>query len=269
MNATDADGLLTIFVPGTSLLPWGRANGTYAAPDTPFNAAMANYFGEDVYVLEWRGQTYERESAMQSLLNAVRSHDFAEGERLNIVAHSHGGNIVKDYTWQEGARKIDTLITLGTPQRWDYRIKGSMVGTYLNVYSKYDTIQKFGGYSPWSGIGGAIIGGIVFGPPGGLFGAKSGALIGGLLGLFVGKAGRTDRCAVNIGIDRATGVGRVDHGDLHTVAVWNAMEAWLIRANHGLHPTDLSYCSGGLPTQSDWLSDKYNDPRYFAEPLVP
>lgn len=73
------------------------------------------------------------------------------------MAHSHGGNIVKDYTWQEGARKIDTLITLGPPQRWDYRVNGSMAGTYLNVYSKYDNVQKAGGFNPW----GAILGGIL------------------------------------------------------------------------------------------------------------
>jgi hypothetical protein len=124
-----------------------------------------------------------------------------------------------------------------------------MVGTYLNVYSKYDWKQKVGGASPWAGTAGSIIGGLI--------GNWPGAVLGGILGAVLGQAGRTDSCAVNIGIDRAPGIGKVSHEDLHTASVWYEMEAWLVRANHGLHPENLSYC--GLPVHhaEGYLESKY------------
>jgi hypothetical protein len=128
------------------------------------------------------------------------------------VPRSHGGNLVKQYTTEQGAIRIDTLITFGTPQRSDVSFDTSMVGTYLNVYSKYDWVQRLGG--PWYSF-------------------------------F--WAGRTDKCAINIGIDWAPGVGRVGHGDLHTVSVWDQMVSWLQRAGYGMNPQNatVGYCTAG------------------------
>jgi hypothetical protein len=179
---------------------WGQ-------PGTEFHAAVSQFFGEQAIVFEWSGHLFDRIfSGAVKLHNFISRHEFKEGEKLNIVAHSHGGNVAKAYTRFDG-RRIDTLITMGTPQRSDFRIYPGTVGNYFNVYSKYDLIQKSGG--PW----------YYFGLP---------------------FAGRTDRCSINIGIDRASGVGRVGHGDLHTVAVWHEMERWLIRAGYGLDPVNVN-----------------------------
>lgn len=74
------------------------------------------------------------------------------GEKLNIVAHSHGGNVVKDYSNMQGAQNISTLITLGTPNRSDYTMNMSKVGTFLNVYSAWDQVQS-NGNAWWAGAG--------------------------------------------------------------------------------------------------------------------
>lgn len=75
----------------------------------------------------------------------IGKHKFDEGEKLNIVAHSHGGNVVKEYSQMEGARKIDNAVSLGVPQREDYKMNLGNVDNYLNVYSDQDMIQQWGG----------------------------------------------------------------------------------------------------------------------------
>jgi len=43
------------------------------------------------------------------LLKLVENHQFAEREKLNIISHSHGGNVVKEFTQNyKGEKKIDT-----------------------------------------------------------------------------------------------------------------------------------------------------------------
>ncbi|MDZ7637654.1 MAG: RHS repeat-associated core domain-containing protein [Bryobacterales bacterium] len=136
VNRIDPDGLLTIIMGGTALQPWGRSDADWGKPGTPFHRAVSNYFGEEAVVIEWRGQPYTWGSAEAALANYIAAYDFAEGEKLNVVAHSHGGNVVKNYTWKSEARFIDVLVTLGTPQ-WGFpAIKRTGVGTYLNVYSR-------------------------------------------------------------------------------------------------------------------------------------
>jgi alpha-beta hydrolase superfamily lysophospholipase len=40
------------------------------------------------------------------------AYKFAPGEKLNIIGHSHGGNIAAIYSDKSSARKINNLITL-------------------------------------------------------------------------------------------------------------------------------------------------------------
>jgi hypothetical protein len=54
----------------------------------------------------------------QKLADFINNYTFAEGEKLNIVAHSHGGNIVKVASLLIN-RQVDNLVTLGTPQNTD------------------------------------------------------------------------------------------------------------------------------------------------------
>lgn len=86
-----------------------------------------------------------RSAAAKTLAELVSNHKFAEGETLNIVARSHGGNVVFEATKNGLDRKIDNLVTLGTPIRTDYRPNYGKIGTFLNVYSREDRIQTSGG----------------------------------------------------------------------------------------------------------------------------
>ena len=74
----------------------------------------------------------------------ANNYKFKDGEKLNIVAHSWGGEVAKLYTFW-GQRKIDTLVTLGTPERFDILIDMHRVGNYFNVYSSHDIVQTMGG----------------------------------------------------------------------------------------------------------------------------
>lgn len=53
-----------------------------------------------------------------SLADFINSYNFQPGEPLNIVAHSHGGNVVKIASWLI-SHDITNLVDLGTPQNWD------------------------------------------------------------------------------------------------------------------------------------------------------
>lgn len=52
--------------------------------------------------------------------------------------------------------------------------------------------------------------------------------------LVGGPAGRTNSCAINIGINNAGGTS-VGHFDLTSAPVWSSMLAWLNRAGYGTY----------------------------------
>jgi pimeloyl-ACP methyl ester carboxylesterase len=60
----------------------------------------------------------------------IDNHDFAGGDQLNIVGHSHGGNI-GILVIQMTNRKIDNLVTLGTPMRSDYQPNSETIAKCL------------------------------------------------------------------------------------------------------------------------------------------
>jgi len=189
LRYVDPDGRLTIIVPGT----WARgvmvksASTDWAQPGTPFNTAVSATFGEQAQVFEWSGnnKTGARASAAEGLQQMIDAHTFGEGESLNIVAHSHGGNVVKAYSQLEGAREIDTLVNLGTPQRPDYKLKGGAARTYVNAYSTADDVQTSGG--EW---------------------------------YAAGQAFRTDPAARNVDLTSVA----PSHSSLHTEKAWRELE---------------------------------------------
>jgi hypothetical protein len=65
---------------------------------------------------------------------------------LNIVGHSHGGN-VGILVSQKTDKKIDNLVTLATPVRSDYQPNYDNIGRHINAYSNLDIIQSMGGNS--------------------------------------------------------------------------------------------------------------------------
>jgi len=216
---------------------------------------VTQYFGGNTVVFNWSGSA----SASAMELAAEELHAFVlaywqPGEPLNFVAHSDGGNVVMAYTWRSSAPPINTLITMGTPFIGFSPASGS-VGTFLNVYSSNDLAQPFGAWNPLRGfVFAAIIGVASWNPAGFLIGY-------GLFGFGPSPvASRTTPCAINIGISNAPGVGKVGHGDLHSVPVWNSMISWLQRAGYGHNPANATvnygcnqgwgFGGGTLPNQT-------------------
>jgi RHS repeat-associated protein len=176
VGSMDPDGRLTVIVHGTFAQDedWPKKGA--------FNAAVSQHFGEKAVAFRWSGGNSKsaRVKAAKEL-KAFIDKNRPPGEPLNIVAHSHGGNVVKLYTQLKGSQKIDTFIALGTPQRSDYTIDRSKVTSYFNVYSTGDHVQSKGG--PW----------------------------------YWTAAGRTDPAATNINVTDVNGSpAGAGHSELHT-----------------------------------------------------
>jgi hypothetical protein len=146
---------LTIFVHGT------YSNSKSA--DKDFIKAVGDTYNEDVVLFDWSGKNGidgngegsaenskdARTGGAQQLNEMIENYQFADGEQLNIVAHSHGGNVVKEFTQiYDGEKKIDNATFLGTPVRDDYRLNQNAFSDDAqinNVYDSSDVVQRVGG----------------------------------------------------------------------------------------------------------------------------
>ena len=152
-----------------------------------------------------------RKVAAQELMTKI-SKNLKPGEPLNVVAHSHGGNVVKEYTQLPGAKKIDTAVNLATPQRDDHKMNMKNVGAYINAYSNNDSIQNNGGPFYDSPLWGEY-----------------------------GFAGRTDSQATNVEASTAkfprprgnprTVTRNIGHSEMHSPSVWQQYLDPAIQAN--------------------------------------
>jgi hypothetical protein len=145
VNSVDPSGLLTIVI-------GGFLNG-----DADWLPEMSDIlwdtFGEEPEVWKWAGVGVSNftdylgiEIAGRRLAAYIIS-KLKDGEQLNIVAHSHGGNVVKAASWFLLPGTITNLVTLGTPQNYDLKpLNRLAVGNYCNVSSLADPVQ-FGGAS--------------------------------------------------------------------------------------------------------------------------
>lgn len=136
---TDFAGYLTVVIPGTGWSPRDWNN------NSAFVKAVGATFKETPVLLNWSGgnSRQARTEGAKMLQKLVKEHHFAKGERLNIVAHSHGGNVALEAstnTW------IDVLITLGTPVRDDYPGNSQNIGLWIQGYAPGDDVQVRGGY---------------------------------------------------------------------------------------------------------------------------
>lgn len=229
----DPTGHLTIIVPGTSTPIARSETPDWAARGSAFNEVVSNTFKEDARVLDWGGENdpKKRTEAAEKLKTMIEDYqrEHPDDKRINIVAHSHGGNVVKEFTNLKGSQKIDVLVNLGTPNRDDYKINKDKVGFFLSVFSENDGVQKKGGYSyrpsrtsPFPGVS-----------------------MPSLVKQEIGPAKREDKKA-NLNLEVSTvssTLERVDsrygsfwetkdlsepmeigHSDLHTPSVWNVIE---------------------------------------------
>jgi RHS repeat-associated protein len=145
INAYDPDGRLTIIVPGTWYgSDWSKTNNLFIN--------SMNSFGEIPFVMNekdmWSGGNVvrDRSAAAGYLSNLINNYSFKEGEKLNLVAHSHGGNVAKEAIGllNDGI-KVDNFVTLGTPVRPDYKTDMNKVNNMVEVYSYVDWTQMNGG----------------------------------------------------------------------------------------------------------------------------
>jgi hypothetical protein len=144
---------LTVFVHGTYSSPAGA--------DRDFIDAVSKTYGEKVYQFDWSGEggtangtgadnkRESRENAAVRLTEYVENYQFKDGEKLNVIGHSHGGNVLKDFTQMyEGDKKIDNATFMGTPVRNDHVIdynKFEDSSKIQNVYDSSDLVQRLGG----------------------------------------------------------------------------------------------------------------------------
>jgi RHS repeat-associated protein len=155
LKKVDPDGFLTIIIAGT----W---NNQREWQNSPFRAQVEKTFGETAVLLSnehMKLSVQARSAAAQQLNSIIAAHKFAPGEKLNIIAHSHGGNVVAEATQKGLTHKIDTLVTMGTPIRPDYHFNESKIGTHFNVFSRKDRVQPAGGMT--YDFGGSLMPGFI------------------------------------------------------------------------------------------------------------
>jgi RHS repeat-associated protein len=145
---SDPTGLLNIIIPGT-----GYGEGWNSGQDGgQFLSNVTQTFGGNSVVFAsatlWTGDNTDQ--ARQAAANNLKSFVDKYFERhsndhtLNIVAHSHGGNVAALFS-QIADRKIDNLVTLGTPIRSEYKFNEASIGSHYNVFSLVDFVQVLGG----------------------------------------------------------------------------------------------------------------------------
>jgi len=148
VNSVDNDGLLTIIVPGT----WWESSGGWGPDNALFgyaNSALRGSCTQDcTQFLDWKpsgNNDKDRIAAAQRLRQMIAAHKFAPGEKLNIISHSHGGNVALAASHLGLAHRIDTLITLNKPTLDGEAYKpGNNIGNFFNISVSADSTQMYG-----------------------------------------------------------------------------------------------------------------------------
>ncbi|MGE5275411.1 MAG: RHS repeat domain-containing protein [Acidobacteriota bacterium] len=142
----DPDGRLTILVHGT----WASGSQTFTPGGRFFERVAASVHDRAIATFSWSGENSiaGRTAAARSLAAFIRSYKFAPGEKLNIIGHSHGGNVAIAAINLGLGRAVDNLVTLGTPVRPDYRLsRPGSVANFVALSSPHDPVQTNGGNS--------------------------------------------------------------------------------------------------------------------------
>lgn len=211
----DPTGLLTIIIPGTfyNEKDWSDSGSAQAFVDSvakSFKETHSTQVIGDKNVWSGADNSAARQQAADYIVKLIKNYGFSPGEELNIVGHSHGGNIAILVSRQID-RKIDNLVTLATPVRDDYQPNQAMIGRHVNAYSILDLVQGLGGGS-FSLT--KLMGGLLLGPVGGWLGGKFN------FGEF-GLAGRFFPRAENVDVTKQSGYGLINsHFITQMPAVW-------------------------------------------------
>lgn len=145
LRMVDPSGLLTVIVPGTNHneQKWDNAKIVDFAKQT---------FNDNVIVFSkgegWTGKNNkaDREAAADALVGFINTYGFNDEEKLNIVTHSHGGNVAALLS-QRLNRRIDNLVTYNVPVRGDYKFNEDNIGRHVNIFTWGDGVQQWAGGS--------------------------------------------------------------------------------------------------------------------------
>ena len=142
----DPDGLLTIFIHGTFSSIDDFSIGFIKSVTATFNDFNTNLF-------RWSGgnTNVARFIAACDLASYINQYEFAEGEELNIVGYSHGGNIAFLASQFNLKHKINNLVAFGTPIR-EYSPNMGNIDELYNIGSYSDWLQTHGGKDAWYGF---------------------------------------------------------------------------------------------------------------------
>ena len=147
-SASDANEDLTILVPGTV---WQNYGGW--TPDSNGLFRCAELAGGGISgstkLLAWSpsgNNDRDRMAGAEMLRGMIAAHWFAPGAKLQVITHSHGGNVALAASRLGLARRIDTLITLNKPQMDSEMYQpGENIGRFYNISTAgLDWIQFLG-----------------------------------------------------------------------------------------------------------------------------
>jgi len=153
INGIDTDGRLTIIIPGTwwdyfSASDWNDHNPLFTEATILFNEQQLTWIDP------WSpsgDNDKDRSAAAAKLANFINNYKFQPGEQLNIVAHSHGGNVALLAAGLGLNHPINNLVTLGTP--FGYATKSSGVKNWYNVTGSGDDVQPKASHGCWTTAG--------------------------------------------------------------------------------------------------------------------
>ncbi len=135
-------GDMTIIIHGTWAASddWWRPNGRLWQY---INTMTGNvYSGNDPFSWSGGNSTDDRRIAAENLFTWVNNHP---ADNLDIIAHSHGGNVC--FLATRLGLKIRRLITLGTPIRTEFIPDLRKIDILHNIFSTWDSVQTpFGTY---------------------------------------------------------------------------------------------------------------------------
>ena len=147
---------MTILIPGTDWQRhggWGPENALFGYGN---GALRGGCVGDCTLLFEWSpsgNKDSDRIAAAQNLREMIAGRDFAAGEGLNMIAHSHGGNVALASSHLGLARPIDVLITLNKPTllREAY-VPGKNIENFYNISAARDWMQWAASDAkmPWS-----------------------------------------------------------------------------------------------------------------------
>lgn len=146
VNLSDPSGLLTVVVPGTKLDKKGEMNSLENI-SPKFLDSVKKSFGETPTFFEWSGKDSRsaRTVAAKNLARLINRYEFSDGESLNIIGYSHGGNVAIEASRMNLNHRVNNLVTIGTPVRGDYVPNYDQISMHFNAYARRDLGQRIGG----------------------------------------------------------------------------------------------------------------------------